>query len=439
MSTKLADFFIQFSGKGSAQLGKDVDALKEKSKEGAKDADKLSRTWQQVGSSLQSVAGKVRMAFVSSSLAVGMFTRAALQNTRDGEVLGKTWEYLSRTIGNIFLPYVRGLSNVLVYLGDSFKALDQPTKDMVANIAMGVVAFTGGTAAVLALGAALTALMNPIGLVAVGISAIGVSLFAFSSENASVTDQVATAWATMLKAWDYTKAGLYAGAVFIGQSLKNVLQMAVNVATNWDKAWQWLKRNWWNLLGDMAANAIAIVKTIGSAFADLAVAVARWIASGFRNWTFSFEDQFKKLKESIVRTTEDIPAELKANIVDPAEAAAKAFARATSGIDERFAQNREAAAKAVRPLAGALDGAKAAFGGGFNNKSAPMRSGESSFESFQGTFDRLQKGLAGQDTMAQILAEARKQTEEQKKLNERMEANKALMQKMYTNAARLGA
>lgn len=112
--------------------------------------------------------------------AVGTLTRAASAGTVEGEQLAKSYEYASRTIGDMFAPYVRLATGLVNKFTAYFRSLSEETKASVAKWAMvtaAVAAFAAALPSILAGVTALTgaifALTSPIGLAGAAIVAMG--------------------------------------------------------------------------------------------------------------------------------------------------------------------------------------------------------------------------------------------------------------------------
>lgn len=93
-----------------------------------------------------------KLAAVSGAF-VGFFARAALKDTVEGERLGKTFDALARTVGEIFVPYARRLTEILGFVTEQFRQLDPATKNQIAQFALitaGVAAFAATLPAVIA-------------------------------------------------------------------------------------------------------------------------------------------------------------------------------------------------------------------------------------------------------------------------------------------------
>ena len=128
---------------------------------------------------LQSIQVAALVAGGAIAGAVGMLARAASAGTVEGEQFAKSYEYASRTLGDMFAPYVRLATNLVNKFTTYFKSLSAETKASVAKWAM-VTAAVAAFAALLptliagvtALTGAIFALTSPIGLAGAAIVAM---------------------------------------------------------------------------------------------------------------------------------------------------------------------------------------------------------------------------------------------------------------------------
>jgi len=164
--------------------------------------DKFSERMKKVGATAL-IAG------AAVSGAVGMLVRSASSGTVEGEHLSKAFEVLSRTVGDMFAPYVRMATELVNKLTSYWNSLSGELKDSVARwgiVIAALTAFVGlipvAVTAITTLGAAIAAITSPIGLVGAAIIGLGAYLAGAFDGTKSWEDVLANFIAFFMDTWD---------------------------------------------------------------------------------------------------------------------------------------------------------------------------------------------------------------------------------------------
>lgn len=163
----------------------------------------ISQTARFAAAGVRDIAtGIARLGRVAGLLGGGFlatFGRKAMENTVEGDRLGKSWEYLARVIGDQLAPYVRLLTDLVVRGATAFRELPVSTKQTIMQITLLTAAVGAGLALLPtlvtvagALGAAFMAIASPAGLIVAGIAAIivaGAKFFNFFRDESAITSE----------------------------------------------------------------------------------------------------------------------------------------------------------------------------------------------------------------------------------------------------------
>jgi len=158
---------------------------------------------------MKKVGATALVAGAAVSGAVGMLIRSASAGTVEGEHLGKAFELLSRTVGDMFAPYVRLATELVGKLTTYWQGLSGEVKESVAKwgvIIAAVTAFVGlipvAITAVTTLGAAIAAITSPVGLVIAAITALGAYLVGAFDSTKTWEDVLSSFVEFFMNTWD---------------------------------------------------------------------------------------------------------------------------------------------------------------------------------------------------------------------------------------------
>jgi len=362
----LARNYIEFAQRGIAGVNAAIEGVRARLNRVNVFATRIQTGFVRIKESAERITAPLtRLAAISGAF-VGVFARAALKDTVEGERLGKTFDMLARTIGEIFVPYARRLSEILVVVADGFRSLDPETKNSIALFAL----ITAG----------VTAFAAVLPLVVSGVSAVIGTFVAIGK----VLPVLLSAF-TSLPGLVLLLAGGFIYLTAEGDTLEKKL--------------------------------ISIAKTAQKVFAGtvgILSGMKEFVAGIFA--TGSVEQATKRADKALEDALKDFDyfgeraGSLPRRLADGMER----FRGIANELQERFRQLQQGAAATNNSILGQL-------GDLFRKPldfTPPKIKLQVGFESLQGTFDRLQKALAGNDPL-QI---EKAQLAEQKKINELLQS-----------------
>lgn len=238
--SELASLYIDFSTRNSKQVDKEIDQKRGRLMLAAEAAKRY-------GAAAFAAGQAAAKSFADAAVAAARYARFAaigtvgflakgLGGTKEAETLGNAFTFLSRVVGDLFAPAIRGVTQAFIELSRWLLSLDADTRRAAqawAAFAAAAVAFVAAAPGLLAgirlLSAAVTMFASKWVAIPALILAVGVALIYLAGEGETFEERMVSGWHNIELVIVAVKARLAEFGAFMAVIGRDFLKLA---ATN---------------------------------------------------------------------------------------------------------------------------------------------------------------------------------------------------------------